>query len=438
MVQKNINVVARVRPFSKHIGTNGESSVETDTMNSTITIKSTSKKFIMDKVFDGNATQEAIYENVGQPAVDAFIDGINGTIFAYGQTGSGKTFTMLGPDGAHDGSNNGIIPRSIERMFAVLDAKVEKNPDSFKWTLKCSFLELYNENLYDLLLPKAAATLKIQSCKENVTVVGAAEMEVKNVEECMNLLLDGWKKRKVDETSMNRESSRSHAIFLLTLVTEHPEGMVVNSRSSRLNLVDLAGSERQGQTKNSGKKLKEAGSINKSLSTLTRIIRDVSVAKEGAYISYRDSLLTHLLRDSLGGNAKTTVIVNVHPNAEFVGDTASTLTFAETCKKVKNNAHVNEAISSENVEAWKAEIKRLREENSQLKDELEKTRYSLSPYPSTINVFGSDIYQSTVMPFNDLLAKTEALAVDAKEFRHKALENLMSIMNDQKAAQKED
>jgi kinesin family protein 15 len=433
MVQEKINVVARVRPFSKHVGTNGKSSVETDTWNSTITIKSTSKKFMMNNVFDENATQEAIYANVGQPAVDAFIDGINGTIFAYGQTGSGKTFTMLGPD---DGSNNGIIPRAVESIFAVLNAKVEKNPDSFKWSMKCSFLELYNENLYDLLLPNDAATIKIQSCKENITVVGAEELEVKTVKECMNLLRRGWAQRKVAETSMNRQSSRSHAIFVLTLVTEHPEGNVVNGRSSRLNLVDLAGSERQRQTNNTDKKLKEAGSINNSLSILARIIRSVSTAKEGAYIAYRDSLLTLLLRDSLGGNAKTTVIVNIHPNAEFVNDTVSTLAFAVNCKKVKNTAHVNEAISSEDIEAWKAEIKRLREENLQLKDELEKTRHSLSPYPSTINVSEeSHIYQSTVKPLDDLLARTQALAGDAEKLRRNAFNHLMSIMNGQKAAQ---
>uniref|UniRef100_A0A914PY07 Kinesin-like protein n=1 Tax=Panagrolaimus davidi TaxID=227884 RepID=A0A914PY07_9BILA len=190
----------------------------------------------------------------------------------------------------------------------------------------------------------------------------------------MNHLWRGWDQRKVAETSMNRESSRSHAVFMLTLITERTDGAVVNSRSSRLNLVDLAGSERQGQTHNTGEQLKEAGSINNSLSILARIIRTVSTSKEGTYVGYRDSLLTHLLRDSLGGNAKTTVIVNIHPNAEFIGDTGSTLTFAVNCKKVKNTAHVNVAISCKDVES----LKKLVEKNEHLLKENEKLQEELA------------------------------------------------------------
>uniref|UniRef100_A0AC35GRS5 Kinesin motor domain-containing protein n=1 Tax=Panagrolaimus sp. PS1159 TaxID=55785 RepID=A0AC35GRS5_9BILA len=126
MSQENINVVARLRPFSEHIGITGESSVAIDAMNSTVTIKSTNKKFKLNNVFDENATQEAMYNKVGEPVVGAFLDGFNGTIFAYGQTGSGKTFTMLGPDEADDETKSGIIPRAIKNIFAVLNAEAKK------------------------------------------------------------------------------------------------------------------------------------------------------------------------------------------------------------------------------------------------------------------------------------------------------------------------
>uniref|UniRef100_A0A914Y1M7 Kinesin motor domain-containing protein n=1 Tax=Panagrolaimus superbus TaxID=310955 RepID=A0A914Y1M7_9BILA len=239
--QENINVVARIRPFSAWIGTNRQSCLLLDPNNSTITVKSASKdqKFEVNTVFNEDTSQVSIFAKVGRSIVDGFVEGINGTIFAYGQTGSGKTYTMIGPDAiepnanAFSEENRGIIPRALEDIFATLNAEVEKKPDSFKFSMKCSFLELYNERLYDLL-QNNDATIKIQSCLEQITVVGAAEFEVTTYDECMHHLWRGWNQRKVAETSMNRESSRSHAVFMLTLVTEQTEGTAIN-RPSRTN-----------------------------------------------------------------------------------------------------------------------------------------------------------------------------------------------------------
>ena len=243
--------------------------------------------------------------------------------------------------------------------------------------MNCSFVELYNEKLYDLLNPTSTVKLQVFSSK-NVKLAGVVEPAVSNLDECMQYLWQGWNQRQVAETKMNCESSRSHAIFMLTLVTEHTEGEVVNSRTSRLNLVDLAGSERQGQTNNTGEHLREAGSINKSLSTLARVIRNLADEKPNAYIPYRDSILTSILRDSLGGNAKTAVIVNIHPNSRFRCDTISTLHFAENVKKVQNTATINESVSYENIEALKAENNRLREENRELKAERMDSKLNMS------------------------------------------------------------
>ena len=244
--------------------------------------------------------------------------------------------------------------------------------------MNCSFVELYNEKLYDLLNPTSTVKLQVLSSFEKVKLAGVVEPEVSHFDECMQYLWQGWNQRQVAETKMNRESSRSHAIFMLTLVTENTENGVVNCRTSRLNLVDLAGSERQGQTNNTGEHLREAGSINKSLSILARVIRNLADEKTNAFIPYRDSILTSILRDSLGGNAKTTVIVNIHPNSQFRCDTISTLHFAENVKKVQNTATVNESVSCKTIEALKAEINRLREENRELKAEQMDVKLNMS------------------------------------------------------------
>uniref|UniRef100_A0A914QFB9 Kinesin motor domain-containing protein n=1 Tax=Panagrolaimus davidi TaxID=227884 RepID=A0A914QFB9_9BILA len=334
---ENLFIAAKVRPCSDK--KNLRSPLITDSENSIITVKSTNKeqRFHLNNVFDENATQEKVYDIVAQPIVDDFLGGINGTIFAYGQTGSGKTYTMNGNkiSETSDSPTRGIIPRSIESIFEILNVQSKKDPRSFTFSVKCRFIEIYNDTLYDLLQTNNAA-IKILASGEQILTVGAAEFVVTSVEECLLHLRNGWKNRKTAETSMNRESSRSHAIFMLTLVTEEIKGTFFNRRTSCLNFVDLAGSERQKQTKNTGELLKEGACINQDLSHLATVIRDLGDAKK--YIPYRDRFLTLLLRDSLGGNSRTSVIVTVHPNREFVGDTLSTLNFAENCKKVKNKA----------------------------------------------------------------------------------------------------
>uniref|UniRef100_A0A914QLV9 Kinesin-like protein n=1 Tax=Panagrolaimus davidi TaxID=227884 RepID=A0A914QLV9_9BILA len=361
-----IKTVARVRPCSD--GTNLQSSLIIDSKNSIITVKSRNKEFPLDNVFDENATQEKIYDTIAQPIVDEVLGGKNGTIFAYGQTGSGKTYTMNG--NKVNGKNRGIIVRSVESIFEYLNARLKKDLQ-FKFSIKCSYIEVYKKRAFDLLQTDGAA-VEIQSSGEKIIIEGAAEFVVTSVDGCLRHFQNGWNNRKTASTSMNRESSRSHAIFMLTLVTEEINGTFVNLRTSRLNFVDLAGSENQKHTKNTGERLKEAGCINQDLFFLLNIIRDLGYAKNGAFIPYRNCSLTHLLRDSLGGNSIAAVIVTIHSNLEFVNDTISTLMFAENCKKVKNEVKVNEAVSTKDVEAWKAEIQRVQKDKSSLMEENQK------------------------------------------------------------------
>uniref|UniRef100_A0A914QV73 Kinesin-like protein n=1 Tax=Panagrolaimus davidi TaxID=227884 RepID=A0A914QV73_9BILA len=366
----SIKTAARVRPCSH--GTNLQSSLTIDSENSTIIVKSKNKEYRLNNVFDEDVTQETIYDTVAQPIVYDFLGGINGTIFAYGQTGSGKTFTMNGYKitETSDSPTRGIIPRSIESIFEILNEQ-SKNDPQFKFSIKCSYIEVYKKVAFDLLQTDSA-TVKIQASGEQIIIVGAAEFVVTSAKECLSHFKNGWNNRKTAPTSMNRESSRSHAIFMLTLVTEEIQGISVNLRTSRLNFVDLAGSENQKQTKSTGERLKEAGSINQDLSHLATVIRDLE--KKDSFIQYRNCFLTHLLRDSLGGNSRTSVIVTVHSNLKFVNDTLSTLNFAENCKKVKNKAKVNVAVSTKDVEAWKTEIQRVQKDKSSLMEEIQQLK----------------------------------------------------------------
>uniref|UniRef100_A0A674E372 Kinesin family member 15 n=1 Tax=Salmo trutta TaxID=8032 RepID=A0A674E372_SALTR len=323
-------------------------------------------------------------------------------MFSYysGQTGSGKTFTMLGeccialfcfvaqtPSffcsasvlnvacvlslGPSDFDNftddqRGVIPRSFEYLFFLINREVERSENAKSFLCKCSFIEIYNEQIYDLLDSASASLFLRENIKKGVFVEGAVEKFVTSAAEAYQVLSMGWRNRRVASTSMNRESSRSHAVFTMTLESKETAKEVVNIRTSQLNLVDLAGSERQRDTHTDGSRLKEASSINRSLMCLGQVIMalvDVSNGKS-RHICYRDSKLTFLLRDSLGGNAKTYIIANVHPGSKCFGETLSTLQFAQRAKLIKNKAMINEDTQG-NVRQLQTEVKKLKEQLAQ-------------------------------------------------------------------------
>uniref|UniRef100_A0A914EA56 Kinesin-like protein n=1 Tax=Acrobeloides nanus TaxID=290746 RepID=A0A914EA56_9BILA len=346
------------------------------------------KEFTFDKVFNSETTQDEIF-NFARPIIDGFIEGYNGTIFAYGQTGSGKTYTMFGKDDGvslssdfHESENRGLIPRAVEYLFNQIKFN-EQEKQMFNWTIKCSFVELYREKFNDLL-DSHSTNLKLKMMgQDRYNVEGATEKEVQFPSDIFQAIMDGWNVRNVAETKMNQRSSRSHAIFMLELDTMEmmPDG-ITKKRNSRLNLVDLAGSERQRDTGAEGERFNEAIDINQSLSVLARVIRSISTTQ--SFISFRDSQLTQLLKDSLGGNARTMTIVNVHPNKRYFDNTNSSLDFANNLKKVKNNAKINEALSADKIETWtkkiqaqELEIKRLNERLAQKEEEksAEKIAY---------------------------------------------------------------
>lgn len=335
------------------------------------------KHFTFDSVFGEEATQDEIYDELGSRIVDGCVDGYNGSILAYGQTGSGKTHTMFGPSNVEnflfDYQQRGLMPRVCETLFKKL-CTIAAERENFTYEVTCRFVELYNEEFYDLL-SRSQQKLSIRSDAKSVQLIGVSEHKVQSSIDMMRVLELGWDARRTAETAMNRESSRSHAIFIVDVKTEELVGTIVNRRCATLNLVDLAGSERQTQSRSFGDRFKEAININLSLTVLGRVIRTLSeLSRRGEHIPYRDSKLTHILRDSLGGNSRTAVIVNIHPDKGYYSDTLSTLQFAAACRKVENRVCANEDLTGDTIMAYKSEIARLREE---LRLVEEKTRSEL-------------------------------------------------------------
>uniref|UniRef100_A0A8C5TAC2 Kinesin family member 15 n=1 Tax=Malurus cyaneus samueli TaxID=2593467 RepID=A0A8C5TAC2_9PASS len=368
-----IKVFVRVRPPSDRIAlTDGDQGLCLSVLSSnTIRLhsKPEPKIFTFDYVANMDTTQESVFSSVAKNIVESCMNGYNGTIFAYGQTGSGKTFTMMGPSDSDNFTHSlrGVIPRSFEYLFFLIEREKEKAGSGKSFLCKCSFIEIYNEQIFDLLDSASAGLFLREHIKKGVFVDGAVEQVLSSAAEAYQVLTTGWRNRRVASTSMNRESSRSHAVFTITVESMEKNNEVVNIRSSLLNLVDLAGSERQKDTHTEGLRLKEAGNINRSLSCLGQVITalvDVGNGKQ-RHICYRDSKLTFLLRDSLGGNAKTCIIANVHPGSKCFGETLSTLNFAQRAKLIKNKAVVNEDTQG-NVSQLQAEVKKLKEQLAQL------------------------------------------------------------------------
>jgi len=302
------------------------------------------KVFNFDFVGGESLEQETVFSQIAKPIAESCLEGYNGTIFAYGQTGAGKTFTIQGPSSLEEQNFakespefdlRGLMPRSFEFLFEAIEqckqAKQTSNQTHVEFLIRCSYLEIYNEQIQDLLDPSAANLHVREDIKKGVYVEGLIEEAVTNSKDMFDLIARGARNRHVGSTSMNKESSRSHSV--LTTVIESKsmeEGGVWNIKTSRFHIIDLAGSERSKYTNAVGERLKEAGMINKSLSALGNVINSLVDVSEGKsrHVHYRDSKLTFLLRDSLGGNSKTVIIANISPASINFGETLSTLKFA--------------------------------------------------------------------------------------------------------------
>eukprot|EP01112_Ceratiomyxa_fruticulosa_P022209 TRINITY_DN8067_c0_g1_i1.p1 TRINITY_DN8067_c0_g1~~TRINITY_DN8067_c0_g1_i1.p1 ORF type:complete len:730 (+),score=171.83 TRINITY_DN8067_c0_g1_i1:93-2282(+) len=342
-VGEAVKVVVRCRPLnSKEKENKCNRVVEMDTTMGTVSIISPDnptdppKSFTFDTVFDWTSTQIQVYQGTASPVVEQVLGGYNGTVFAYGQTGTGKTHTMEG-----DRTNKemrGIIPNSFEHIFDKISLDSESS-----YLVRVSYLEIYNEQIRDLLSDNPDQKLDLKESTEmGVYVKDLSAFLVKNPADTLTVMEAGNKNRTVGATLMNAGSSRSHSIFTITIDSSQtmPDGSTT-FRVGKLNLVDLAGSERQSKTGAAGLRLKEATKINLSLSALGNVIKAL-VDGTSSHIPYRDSKLTRLLQDSLGGNSKTLMVANLGPADYNYEETLSTLRYADRAKQIKNKPKVNE------------------------------------------------------------------------------------------------
>uniref|UniRef100_A0AAY5K0J5 Centromere-associated protein E n=1 Tax=Esox lucius TaxID=8010 RepID=A0AAY5K0J5_ESOLU len=340
-----VKVCVRVRPLIKREETAGENAetvrlhweADKQTIHQ-IDDGNLSKNFSFDRVFSAEETTLQLYQELAKPLVVSTVQGYNGTIFAYGQTSSGKTFTMMGSS-----LTPGVIPLAMEDVFQTI-----KNCPNKEFLLRVSYLEIYNETVTDLLCDSwKRKPLEIrEGNNKNVYVADLTEELVTSPEQALSWIKKGEKNRHYGKTKMNQRSSRSHTIFRMILESrdrgdtasgENSDGAII---VSHLNLVDLAGAERASQTGAEGTRFKEGCNINRSLFTLGQVIKKLSDETQKGFTNYRDSKLTRILQNSLGGNAKTVIICTITPVT--VEETLSTLQFASAAKNMKNDPHVTE------------------------------------------------------------------------------------------------
>jgi kinesin family protein 18/19 len=320
--------------------------------------------FAFDRVFDQFATQYEVFQHTTQALVAEVLNGYNCACFAYGAMGAGKTFTMVGTDKAP-----GVMVLTLQELFSTMKANEEEK----KYTVKISYLEVYNENIHDLLVPQPKP-LQLLDSGGDMTVLGLTQHEPQSAEEVLLLLQEGNTRRAQNFTHANAESSRSHAV--LQVVVEQRDrtaNVTTGVRTAKFSLIDLAGSERASRTKNQGKQLVEGANINRSLLALGNCINALGAGyTEGKYVPYRDSKLTRLLKDSLGGNCKTVMISNVSPSTLSYEDTFNTLQYANRAKNIKTKVRANEINLVVHVSEYKDIIADLRKEVEEWKSKCSK------------------------------------------------------------------
>ena len=388
--EENISVIIRIKAKIPDEFDTKYTSMKV-TKSNTISLISKKKDFYYDYIGDEKSTQKDIFEHCGKKICDYSLEGYNGTIFAYGQTGSGKTYTLLGKsitnklenksnnisviinnnsddvemsdiNEKNDDINNnyyydknderiGLLPRILYYLFY----NSAKSESENKYIFKISYLEIYKENMIDLLYPDNKEKVQLSDVNGVLDLKNLRKLIISSPEEAIKYIIDGNHFRHTGSTLMNNESSRSHAIISIYIENNLIKENKV--KKSVFHIIDLAGSERQKKTGTCGDRVKEAGAINKSLLNLSIVIQ--KIINNQKPIPYRDSKLTHILRDSLGGNAKTSIIATISQLECNLEETISTLNFAQNAKKIKNNAIINEELSANDAKILKEKFKNL-------------------------------------------------------------------------------
>ncbi|CAL4098171.1 unnamed protein product, partial [Meganyctiphanes norvegica] len=377
----SVKVAVRVRPFnSRENNRDAKCIIEMKGNTTSITNPKAAKTDIKSFNFDYSywshntkdaefATQQDVYQDIGEEMLQHSFDGYNVCIFAYGQTGAGKSYTMMGKQ---EEGQEGIIPLVCKEMFN----KIADNKDhDLQYSIEVSYFEIYCERVRDLLNPNNKCNLRVREHPLlGPYVEDLSKLAVSTYEDIHELIEEGNKTRTVAATNMNETSSRSHAVFTMIMTQKrHDEATNLDTeRVSKISLVDLAGSERADSTGAKGTRLKEGANINKSLTTLGKVISALAEvagkpqnnkrrSKAADFIPYRDSVLTWLLRENLGGNSKTAMVAAISPADINYDETLSTLRYADRAKAIRCNAVVNEDANAKLIRELKEEIQRLRE-----------------------------------------------------------------------------
>merc|ERR1719150_3330362 len=372
-------VALRIRPLKREELTRGYKAVATKVDDKMVLLtnpdtklatdhgmrqkRSQERQYIFDTVFGADSSQEEVYVATTKHLVDNVLNGFNATVFAYGATGGGKTYTMVGqPD------NPGIMVRALNQLFRAM----EESTESF-YKVTMSYLEIYNENIRDLLDPSTGyLELRDESRGRNIQVAGLSEVTTSSTEEVMRLLTKGNRERTQEPTKANQTSSRSHALLMVNVrqtakSRAETKGAVKNGR---LYMIDLAGSERAANTKNAGIRLKEGAHINRSLLALGNCINALAEGKS-KFVNYRDSKLTRLLKDPLSGNCSTVMIAHISPADKHRDESRNTLVYADRAKNISNKVRRNVLDVSFHVGQYQSIISELKGEIGRLKDKID-------------------------------------------------------------------
>ncbi|KTG38777.1 hypothetical protein cypCar_00003531 [Cyprinus carpio] len=408
----SVRVAVRVRPMNRREkDLSAKCIIEMEGNKTTITnlkipdgvtgdsVRERTKTFTYDFSYDSSdgkngsfVSQEKVFRDLGTDVLKAAFEGYNACIFAYGQTGSGKSHTMMGIPG-----DVGLIPRICEGLFSRISGMTRRDEASFR--TEVSYLEIYNERVRDLLRRKMAETYNLrvrEHPKEGPYVEDLSKHLVQNYNDVEELMEAGNINRTTASTGMNDTSSRSHAIFTINFTQAKFDAEMPSETVSKIHLVDLAGSERADATGATGVRLKEGGNINKSLVTLGNVISalaDLSLEeghshlkKKQVFVPYRDSVLTWLLKDSLGGNSKTIMIATISPADVNYGETLSTLRYANRAKNIINKPTINEDSNVRLIRELRAEIARLKALLVQGNQVLELTKEWTNKWNETQNI----------------------------------------------------
>ncbi|XP_045685403.1 kinesin heavy chain isoform X1 [Phyllostomus hastatus] len=422
----SIKVLCRFRPLNQAEVLRGDKFIPIFQGDDSVIIGG--KPYVFDRVFPPNTTQEQVYHACAMQIVKDVLAGYNGTIFAYGQTSSGKTHTMEGK--LHDPQLMGIIPRIARDIFNHIYSMDE----NLEFHIKVSYFEIYLDKIRDLL-DVTKTNLSVHEDKNRVPFVkGCTERFVSSPEEILDVIDEGKSNRHVAVTNMNEHSSRSHSIFLINIKQENME--TEQKLSGKLYLVDLAGSEKVSKTGAEGAVLDEAKNINKSLSALGNVI---SALAEGtkSYVPYRDSKMTRILQDSLGGNCRTTMFICCSPSSYNDAETKSTLMFGQRAKTIKNTASVNLELTAEQ---WKKKYEKEKEKTKAQRETIAKLEAELSRWRNGENVpeterlagedavLGAELCEET--PLNDNSSIVVRIAPEERQKYEEEIRRLYKQLDD--------